>query len=198
MSKKELPHLLFWNDTETSTANPANGQILESAWIVTNPDLEVLAKFQFDIRWEYDRGFKWDKSAQAVHGITKVKAEQGPNRISLHDYILNVNDLPKFMAKELGYEFKAVFLAQNAFFDFAYHKCNAEKMGLEFESFGYKPFDTSVLFAQINGWRKSGLSHYLSKEDESSQLRHNALYDTEKLLEASRKHLGFELSSIFG
>ena len=66
------------------------------------------------------------------------------------------------------------------------------------EIFGYKPFDTSVLFAVLSNWNKSGLSNWVSPTSQTNDKRHDAMYDTELLVDACRNHLGPVFQRLFG
>ena len=198
MAKKNL---LYFNDTETSSGNVANGQIITSAFIVTDNNLKELARYEAKINFEHHL-FKWEKEAEAVHKISKARAML--HGCKADSYLHSIKAMHSEMLSKHG-DHKAIFAAQNAFFDFGMHKTNERiafgdqyRKTLIEEIFGYKPFDTSVLFAVAGNWNRSGLSNWVSKETEDSNKRHDALYDTEILVDACRNHLGPVFKRMFG
>lgn len=194
------PNLLYINDTETSSGNIANGQIITSAFIITDANLKELARYEAKINFEHDL-FKWEKEAEAVHKITQIRATS--HGCKAENYLHSLTAMHAEMTSNYG-EHKAVFTAQNAFFDFGMHKNLEEKiLGSTRKTiienvFGYKPFDTSVLFAVLGNWNKSGLSNWVSPTSEASDKRHDAMYDTEILVDACRDHLGPVFKRLFG
>ena len=198
MAKKNL---LYFNDTETSSGNMATGQIITSAFIITDANLNELARYQAKINFQ-GAPFLWELEAQNVHKISLPTAMN--HGAPLENYFHSIRAMNSEMVSKFG-EHKAVFAAQNAFFDFGMHKTNERiafgdqyRKTLIEEIFGYKPFDTSVLFAVAGNWNRSGLSNWVSKETEDSNKRHDALYDTEILVDACRNHLGPVFKRMFG
>ena len=196
MSKNNL---LYFNDTETSGENIANGQIITSAFIVTDFKLNELARYQAKINFKCLH-FVWQAEAEAVHKIPQSLAMI--HGCELANYFRSLKAMHSDMTAKYG-DHKAVFLAQNAFFDFGMHKTN-ERVALGDDSnimkdiFGYKPFDTSVLFASLGNWNRSGLSNWVSKDSQASDKRHDAMYDTELLVNSCRTHLGSTFARLFG
>lgn len=197
MAKKNL---LYFNDTETSSGNVANGQIITSAFIVTDNNLKELARYEAKINFEHHL-FKWEKEAEAVHKISQARAML--HGCKADSYLHSIKAMHSEMLSKHG-DHKAIFAAQNAFFDFGMHK-NLEETILGsnqktiIESiFGYKPFDTSVLFAVLSNWNKSGLSNWVSPISQTNDKRHDAMYDTELLVDACRNHLGPVFQRLFG
>ena len=194
------PNLLYFNDTETSSGNVSTGQIITSAFIITDANLKELARYEAKINFE-NHLFKWEKEAEAVHKIPQARAML--HGCKADSYLHSLKAMNSEMLSKHG-DHKAVFVAQNAFFDFGMHK-NLEETVLGstrktiIESvFGYKPFDTSVLFATLGNWNKSGLSHWVSPTSEANDKRHDAMYDTEILVDACRTHLGPMFQRLFG
>ena len=192
---KNKPYVLFINDTETTSANPFYGQIIDSAFIVTTPDLKEIGRYQTRIKYD-DKKFDWNLEAEKVHKISLHSALS--TGCTLNKYFESIEKMIQDVEDILNYEFKPVFVAQNAYFDYSMHIVNAAKIGRNFDYFGYKPFDTSVLFGLESRWDKSGLSHWIDKSCEASQDRHTALYDTEVLVKALRENCAPLVLRLFG